>query len=235
MTSRSLFGSFFVFFLVSCAVASDPVRDGINLINAGDFSAGLDTFKSCASRGDSRCVFALGFFYDVPPPGFRRDIDTAVAFYTLAARLGFTAAQERLAALNRPVPYPDLQMIRKAQAEAELRQRQAAWDSLIDSVSRRQVFVVQPQPAANAPQPTRLPSCQNDSDCRGTARCLRPSGTYGAGQCVELRDSVGGYVLLPVTPGPHEVGGCSFTTDCPIGFACAKANNDLKGVCVKPK
>lgn len=234
MTARCVFASGLLFILVSCAtVSSDPVRDGLDLVNAGDFSAGLAKFNECASHGDPRCVFALGAFYDSPPQGFRRDINTAVAFYTLAARFGLPAAQQRLAALNRPIPYPDLMMIRKAQAQEEARQREAAWDSLIDSVSHRQVFIVQPQPRPNTSRTDAFPSCRSDADCSGTTRCLRPAGTYGAGTCVEPRDSIGGYVLLPAEVGPHEVAGCTFTTDCAIGFACVKSSNQLKGLCVK--
>lgn len=56
-------------------------------------------FEIGASKGYAPSMFNLGLFYENGAAGIPKDIEKARAYYAQAAKLGFTRAQERLAAL----------------------------------------------------------------------------------------------------------------------------------------
>jgi hypothetical protein len=56
-------------------------------------------FEIGASKGYAPSIFNLGFFYENGAQGIPKDIEKARAYYAQASKLGFTRAQERLAAL----------------------------------------------------------------------------------------------------------------------------------------
>lgn len=72
-----------------------------------NFNEALGWFQKAANQGDRSSINAIGRMHELGQ-GVPKDIDRAVAWYTLAARRGSTVAQANLARLGRPVPKPDL-------------------------------------------------------------------------------------------------------------------------------
>lgn len=78
--------------------------------------------------------------------------------------------------------------------------------------------------------------CRSDIECGLGRACVRPQqGLSLEGICGTLVDEFGVRDFSEIGPsvGPKEISGCSFTTDCPIGFRCERIAGDLYGVCVK--
>jgi hypothetical protein len=81
-----------------------------------------------------------------------------------------------------------------------------------------------------------LKECSSDYQCGFGRQCVKPAGSISLkGVCVAPVDNFGTKIITqPVpSPGPHTVSGCSFTTDCPIGFSCVKQGGHLQGLCIK--
>lgn len=82
-------------------------------------------------------------------------------------------------------------------------------------------------------------ACNSDYDCGYGKSCVKPEGSYKLkGVCVQPVNEYG----QKETPsnwggsyGAQETAGCSFNTDCDIGFKCVKQRGDLEGLCVKPQ
>lgn len=86
---------------------------------------------------------------------------------------------------------------------------------------------------------TNLFACYNDYQCGFGNVCVKPSGSYSAtGVCITPVDKFGnkdtlGNGLQRQEIGPREIEGCSWNTDCEIGFKCLKEVGQLEGICVK--
>ena len=70
-----------------------------------------------AQKGNASAVNNLGVIYE----NCYRNTETAVSYYTLAARMGDNSAMTSLARLGRPVPQADIAQQRRAASEAEMR------------------------------------------------------------------------------------------------------------------
>lgn len=79
-------------------------------------------------------------------------------------------------------------------------------------------------------------ACNNDYDCGYGNKCVKDSRNYSlSGICVTPTDKFGNrdFSIPPPRSEPHSVKGCSFSTECDIGFQCVKRDNEIYGVCVK--
>lgn len=78
--------------------------------------------------------------------------------------------------------------------------------------------------------------CYSDFDCGYGNKCIKASGDVNiTGVCVRPSDQFGNPKPDYSTPQPQpqKVRGCSFDTDCGIGFSCLKRNGQIYGICVK--
>lgn len=78
--------------------------------------------------------------------------------------------------------------------------------------------------------------CFSDIDCGIGKRCIKARGDINiTGTCVTPSDEFGTPQIDTSTPRsqPTNVAGCSFDTDCPIGFSCMKRSGQIYGICVK--
>lgn len=78
--------------------------------------------------------------------------------------------------------------------------------------------------------------CYNDFDCGFGNKCVKASRDINiTGVCVTPSDQFGNSRpdYSAPKPEPSKVRGCSFDTDCSIGFSCMKRNGQIYGVCVK--
>lgn len=81
-----------------------------------------------------------------------------------------------------------------------------------------------------------LASCYSDFDCGYGNKCVKASGDINiTGVCVRPSDQFGNPKpdYSAPQPQPQKVRGCSFDTDCDIGFSCLKRNGQIYGICVK--
>lgn len=84
---------------------------------------------------------------------------------------------------------------------------------------------------------TNVFACYNDFECGFGNVCVKPSGSYSmTGICITPVNEFGnkdytGRQRQEI--GPKEIEGCSWNTDCKIGFKCLKEAGQLKGICVK--
>lgn len=92
-------------FLVSCA---NPAQKGVDMMNSNQHQAAYNTFLQCANQGDSSCINNIGFMYEKGYMDVGEDLDTAVRYYTLAARYGNPMAQNNLVVHGLPIPTIDL-------------------------------------------------------------------------------------------------------------------------------
>lgn len=79
-------------------------------------------------------------------------------------------------------------------------------------------------------------ACNSDFDCGFGKKCVKASGDINiTGICVSPSDQFGNKIYDYSTPRsqPHNVGNCSFDTDCDIGFSCVKRSGQIYGICVK--
>jgi hypothetical protein len=79
-------------------------------------------------------------------------------------------------------------------------------------------------------------ACNSDFDCGFGKKCVKASGDINiTGICVSPSDQFGNKIYDYSTPRsqPHNVGNCSFDTDCGIGFSCVKRSGQIYGICVK--
>jgi hypothetical protein len=78
--------------------------------------------------------------------------------------------------------------------------------------------------------------CYSDFECGYGNKCVKASGDVNVtGVCVRPSDQFGNSRPDYSTPKPEpqKVNGCSFDTDCSIGFSCFKRNGQIYGVCLK--
>jgi hypothetical protein len=78
--------------------------------------------------------------------------------------------------------------------------------------------------------------CYSDFDCGYGNKCVKASGDINiTGVCVRPSDQFGNPKpdYSAPQPQPQKVRGCSFDTDCGIGFSCLKRNGQIYGICVK--
>lgn len=78
--------------------------------------------------------------------------------------------------------------------------------------------------------------CYNDFDCGYGNKCVKASGDINiTGICVTPTDQFGNQKHDYSAPStePRKVRGCSFDTDCDIGFSCLKRDGQIYGVCLK--
>lgn len=79
-------------------------------------------------------------------------------------------------------------------------------------------------------------ACYSDFDCGVGGRCVKAKGDINiSGTCVTPSDRFGNPRIdsSPPRSQPRNVRGCSFDTDCEIGFSCMKRSGQLNGICVK--
>jgi hypothetical protein len=79
-------------------------------------------------------------------------------------------------------------------------------------------------------------ACYSDFDCGVGQKCVKAKGDINiSGTCVTPSDSFGNPRIdsSPPRSQPRNVPGCSFNTDCEIGFSCVKRSGQLYGICVK--
>ena len=79
-------------------------------------------------------------------------------------------------------------------------------------------------------------SCYSDFDCGYGNKCVKPSGSINLnGTCVTPSDQFGNATpnYNPPNSQPNVIRGCSWDTDCAIGFSCFKRSGELKGICVR--
>lgn len=79
-------------------------------------------------------------------------------------------------------------------------------------------------------------ACTSDYNCSYGNKCVKASGDYGQGVCVKPVDSYGNRdynVNYGGGAGPTTVEGCSYNTDCDIGFSCMKRSGSMRGICMK--
>ncbi len=78
--------------------------------------------------------------------------------------------------------------------------------------------------------------CFSDFDCGYGNKCVKASRDINiTGVCVTPSDKFGSPRpdYSAPKPEPSKVRGCSFDTDCDIGFSCMKRNGQIYGICVK--
>jgi hypothetical protein len=78
--------------------------------------------------------------------------------------------------------------------------------------------------------------CNSDFDCGFGNKCVKASRDINiTGVCVTPSDQFGNSRpdYSAPKPEPSKVRGCSFDTDCNIGFSCLKRNGQIYGICVK--
>lgn len=78
--------------------------------------------------------------------------------------------------------------------------------------------------------------CYNDFECGYGNKCVKARGdTNITGVCITPSDQFGNNRpdYSPPGPEPRKVRGCSFDTDCDIGFSCLKRDGQIYGICVK--
>ena len=81
-----------------------------------------------------------------------------------------------------------------------------------------------------------IADCYSDFDCGYGNKCVKASGDINiTGVCVRPSDQFGNPKpdYSAPQPQPRKVSGCSFDTDCGIGFSCVKRNGQIYGICVK--
>jgi hypothetical protein len=81
-----------------------------------------------------------------------------------------------------------------------------------------------------------IAGCISDVQCGVGNKCVKASEDINiTGICVTPTDEYGNreYDNSMSDDSPHEVAGCSFDTDCDIGFSCLKRSGQLEGICVK--
>lgn len=80
-------------------------------------------------------------------------------------------------------------------------------------------------------------ACYSDYQCGFGNVCVKPEGSYSStGVCISPVDEFGNKdygARMEQEVGPREVEGCSWNTDCEIGFKCLKEAGQLEGICVK--
>lgn len=79
-------------------------------------------------------------------------------------------------------------------------------------------------------------ACYSDFDCGIGGRCVKARGDINiSGVCVTPSDNFGNPQIdtRPPSSQPRNISGCSFDTDCPIGFSCMKRSGQIYGICVK--
>ena len=77
-------------------------------------------------------------------------------------------------------------------------------------------------------------SCSSDYSC-GYGNLCQKAGYSTQGICVVPTNAYGGREFVPPRSnsfGPGNGGGCSFKTDCSIGFKCVKSGS-IYGTCIK--
>lgn len=78
--------------------------------------------------------------------------------------------------------------------------------------------------------------CYSDIECGVGNKCVKARGDINiTGTCVTPSNNFGTPIIDTSTPRsqPRNVAGCSFDTDCPIGFSCMKRDFQIYGICVK--
>ncbi len=83
---------------------------------------------------------------------------------------------------------------------------------------------------------TAFAECYSDFDCGFGNKCIKASGDINlTGICVTPTDQFGTQKYDNTAPSaqPRNIQGCSFDTDCSIGFSCVKRSGQIYGICVK--
>ncbi len=81
-----------------------------------------------------------------------------------------------------------------------------------------------------------LAGCYSDFDCGFGNKCIKATGDINiTGICVRPGDEFGNPKpnYSAPQPQPQKVRGCTFDTDCGIGFSCIKRDGQIHGICVK--
>lgn len=213
----------------------------------------LQATKKPHAKGGSDAMLQIGHMYMKGLVNGRKDTVRALEWYLLSARWGNIEAKTKWFFLSGTYKFPpdDLrqQYNRKVQAisNAIIGASQQIADGINQGMAaQRQATYPKPyppprayvQPSTDMPGKRTLNSakeCWTDLDCGFGNKCVKPAGGIDLkGTCVTPVDEFGlkEYNVdtkLKVTP----VKGCSFDTDCPIGFECVKKDGRLEGICVK--
>lgn len=83
---------------------------------------------------------------------------------------------------------------------------------------------------------TAFAACYSDFDCGYGNKCVKASRDINlTGVCVTPSDRFGNGRpdYSAPQPQPLKVSGCSFDTECTIGFSCLKRGGQIHGICVK--
>lgn len=243
---------------IVCAVGTllvsgcSTLDTGISQYDAGDYRGAFSSFQLCANEGDPICIGNIGTMYlDGTAPG-GKDVERGLEYIELSARYGVSEAQQILVEYGREVPYADLQAAyeaRKAAEEAEMGAAAAQLGCALGGgtdcgysnqpppshYNRTDAYTRQPPPSNyNRTEQYTDSKCNSDLDCDTGDKCIRPSGSYGAGRCVTPVSKYGvrDYRVNP-NMGVKEVSGCRFDTDCPVLFECRKQPHELKGLCMR--
>jgi len=108
LKEQSMKYSLIVLVLLLAACTSSPSQQGLDMLNNGHYQSAYNIFVQCSNQGDSNCINNIGYMYESGHMDVGKDMDTAIRYYSLAARYGNPAAQRNLAALGRPIPSVDL-------------------------------------------------------------------------------------------------------------------------------
>lgn len=100
---KLVFTSALALALAGCATEPSYMASASKMADKGDCDGAIQEIKERASNPGDRAV-GIGAVYEV----CKKDIKTAISYYTLGARYGQIGARERLALFNAPVPSADL-------------------------------------------------------------------------------------------------------------------------------
>jgi len=163
----------FTLLLIGCTSLS---QKGLDSMNAGQYQAAYNTFAQCANQGDSYCINNIGFMYERGFMDVGADLDTAVHYYTLAARYGNTVAQNNLSLHGEPIPPVDLVVKQQQSASSN----DAAMALILGSIANGYI---------EGQQRTRARHRQNQAEAQQRAllrqinkpiKCTSTEGSYGS-------------------------------------------------------
>ncbi len=216
-------------FLASCAT----IDVGVSSYNSGRYDEAYDTFQQCAQEGEPACYYNMALMHEngTAPRGGRRH--AAIEYYKLAARYGVPAAQSALIRLGEEVPDADLQGAYELRRLEQQAAQNRAFSQLGCALGGGTDCYASPSSSTARVVEDRV-DCYRDSQCGTGETCVRPEGTYGAGQCATLVNEYGVRDYSPGTGGVRDVKACTYDGDCSIGFRCSK-RGAYQGVCIKSR
>lgn len=174
--------------LAGCAtnqLANDPAQLGLDLMSTNQNQLAYNVLTQCAQAGNSACWNNLGVMYDQGRIGAGRDVNAAIAHFTIAARYGLPVAQRNLILLGAPVPPADLAVV-QAQQQAAYQQQQAQNNQLAGQLGGLLGCALAGGNCSpsNSVAPVRAPieapvmpkACTWDHECGVRGVCLKQQG-----------------------------------------------------------